>query len=57
MKRLIIEIQETAELENKLDEFGRLLEKHIRIEERILFPKIEKTLTEVQLFELETRLK
>jgi iron-sulfur cluster repair protein YtfE (RIC family) len=57
LKRLIIEIQETAELENKLDEFGRLLEKHIRIEERILFPKIEKTLTEVQLFELETKLK
>jgi len=57
MKRMIIEIQKTAELENKLDEFGRLLEKHIRIEERKLFPKIEKTLTEVQLFELKTKLK
>ena len=57
IKRLIIEVQKTNELEKNLDEFGRLLENHIRKEERELFPKIEKILTEVQLIELETKLK
>ena len=57
IKQLIIEVQSTNELERKLDELGRLLENHIRKEERELFPEIEKILTEVQLFELETKLK
>ena len=57
INQLIIEVQSTNELERKLDELGRLLENHIRKEERELFPKIEKILTEVQLFELETKLK
>jgi iron-sulfur cluster repair protein YtfE (RIC family) len=56
IRQLVKEVQKTVELEKKLDEFGRLLENHIRKEERELFPKIEKILTEVQLFELETKL-
>jgi iron-sulfur cluster repair protein YtfE (RIC family) len=57
MEKLVNEIEKTIELENVLDEFGWLLEKHIRKEERNLFPAIEKILTEGDLSELKTKLK
>lgn len=57
MENLISEIQNTKDLERILDEFGTLLEKHIRKEERKLFPEIEMILTEGELSELETNLK
>ncbi len=57
MENLVNEIQETNDLENVLNELGWLLEKHIRKEERELFPAIEKLLTEGELSELKTKLK
>ena len=57
MENLVNEIQETNDLENLLNELGWLLEKHIRKEERELFPAIEKLLTEGELSELKTKLK
>ncbi len=49
MEKLISELNNTTELENKLNELGWLLEKHIRKEERELFNMIEKLLTEDEL--------
>lgn len=57
MEKLVNEIENTIELENVLDEFGWLLEKHIRKEERNLFPAIEEILSEGELSELKTKLK
>ena len=52
-----MKFRKTNDLENVLDELGWLLEKHIRKEERELFPAIEKILTEGELSELKTKLK
>lgn len=49
-------MKKTDQLENVLDELGWLLEKHIRKEERELFPAIEVILTEEELSELKTKL-
>jgi hemerythrin-like domain-containing protein len=57
MEKLVNEIQNATDLVKVFDEFGRLLEKHIRKEERELFTAIEKILTEGQLSELKTKLK
>ena len=57
MENLVNEIQGTNDLENVLNELGWLLEKHIRKEERELFPEIERILTEGELSELKTKLK
>jgi hemerythrin-like domain-containing protein len=57
MKRLINTLENTNNPESTMDEFGWLLEQHIRKEERELFPAIEKILTEGQLSELKIKLK
>ena len=57
MQQLIIKLKNSKDLVEILDEFGRLLEKHIRKEERELFTKIEAILTEGELSELEIKLK
>lgn len=57
MEKLLNEIQKTTDLENVLDKLGWLLEKHIRKEERILFPAIEESLTEGELSEIKIKLK
>jgi iron-sulfur cluster repair protein YtfE (RIC family) len=57
MEKLVNEVQKTTDLENILDKLGWLLEKHIRKEERVLFPAIEKSLTEGVVSELKTKLK
>ena len=49
METLIRDLEKTDQLENVLDEFGQLLEKHIRKEERELFVEIEKVLSEEEL--------
>ena len=49
METLIRDLEKTDQLENALDEFGQLLEKHIRKEERELFVEIEKVLSEEEL--------
>ena len=49
METLIRDLEKTDQLENVLDDFGQLLEKHIRKEERELFVEIEKVLSEEEL--------
>jgi len=49
METLIRDLEKTDQLENVLDEFGQLLEKHIRKEERELFIEIEKILSDDEL--------
>ena len=44
-----IESLNNGNVEENLDEFGKLLENHVRTEERILFPKIEKIVGEEEL--------
>jgi iron-sulfur cluster repair protein YtfE (RIC family) len=57
MENLISEIQNIDDFEKILNEFGTLLEKHIRKEERELFNEIEKLLSGNELSEIETKLK
>jgi len=46
MEALVSELGKTNKLEDVLDELGKLLEKHIRKEERELFVEIEKVLSD-----------
>ena len=57
LERLIKDLTKIEQLEKKLDETGFLLERHIRKEERELFPAIEKILAPNEFVELETKLK
>jgi len=50
---LIKKIKASDSPENELNELGSILEKHIRKEERELFPKIQEVLSENKLKELE----
>ena len=52
MESLVKELENTANLEDLLDELGQLLEKHIRKEERDLFIEIEKVLSEEELLKI-----
>jgi len=55
--RLLIErLKKTVEPEKVLDELGRLLEIHIRKEERELFQMIQEVLSEEELLKLETNM-
>ncbi|MGE5401517.1 MAG: hemerythrin domain-containing protein [Ignavibacteriales bacterium] len=45
-------LKDTPALEDRLDELGRLLDSHIRKEERELFPRIEAVLDKEKLQEL-----
>lgn len=56
MEILVNELEKTNNLEDVLDEFGILLEKHIRTEERELFVEIEKILTEAELSHISQKL-
>ncbi len=56
MESLVRDLEKTNQLENVLDEFGQLLEKHIRKEERELFVEIEKSLSEEELVSIADRL-
>ena len=49
MESLVSELEKTKHLEDVLDEFGQLLEKHIRKEERELFVEIENVLSDAEL--------
>jgi len=49
MESLVKDLEKTDQLENVLSELGHLLEKHIRKEERELFMKIEKVLSDDEL--------
>ena len=49
MESLVQKLEKTNHIENIMDELGILLEKHIRKEERKLFPKIQDLLSEEEL--------
>jgi iron-sulfur cluster repair protein YtfE (RIC family) len=49
MESLVSELGKTKHLDNVLDELGKLLESHIRKEERELFLEIEKVLSDEEL--------
>lgn len=46
---LVEELRFKTDLEDKLDRISKVLEAHIQLEERILFPKIRETLNEDEL--------
>lgn len=56
MESLVSELEKTNRLADVLDELGRLLEKHIRTEERELFVEIEKVLTEAELADISKKI-
>lgn len=47
--RIFVESLQKRNVEDNLDAFGKMLENHIRTEERILFPKIEDVVGEEEL--------
>lgn len=53
---LIDKLKLSSQPENELDELGKLLEGHIRKEERELFQLIQEALTEIELEKLENEL-
>ncbi len=56
IKQLINRLESDEDVENTLDELGRILESHIRKEERNLFIRIQAILTEYELTALENQL-
>lgn len=56
MKQLVRRLESDEDVENTLDKLGNILESHIRKEERDLFIKIQKILTEDELTALENQL-
>ena len=54
---LVKSLKDKTDLENKLDKVSAALEKHINQEERVLFPKIQETLSEQELETLSKNLK
>lgn len=57
LHEIFASLNPTEDMENTLISFGRLLESHIRFEERELFPMIESTLPEETLIEIGTKMK
>ncbi len=55
MELLIHKIEIGEEVELYLDEIGRLLETHIRKEERIFFQQLQEKLSDIQFHELQQR--
>jgi iron-sulfur cluster repair protein YtfE (RIC family) len=49
MESLVNNLEQTLHLEGVLDELGKLLERHIRKEERKLFPMIQELFSEEEL--------
>lgn len=47
--RISVESLQNGNVEENLDSFGKLLENHVRTEERILFPKIEEVVGDEEL--------
>ena len=53
---LVKELNFKTDLENKLDRISRVLEEHIKLEERVLFPKIHEALSDNELTALARKL-
>ncbi len=56
MRKMIKQLKNGKDLEDKLDKFGRLLEEHVKNEERNFFPKIQDALSEDELKNLAKKL-
>ena len=56
IESLIDDLRRKNDVADLLDELGRLLENHIRKEERILFPKVEEILSDEELANIGDRL-
>lgn len=56
IEALVSELEKTNNLEAVLDELGKLLEKHIRKEERELFVEIEKVLPDEELITISEKI-
>ena len=56
LNKMISEIESVPAGRDTLNDFGKMLEAHIRFEERELFPMIEKNLSEEQLDEIEKQI-
>lgn len=56
MELLVSELEKTNRMEDVLDELGKLLEKHIRKEERELFVEIERVLNDKELTDISQKL-
>ena len=56
IESLIDDLRRKNDVADLLDELGRLLENHIRKEERILFPKVEEILSDEELAKIGDRL-
>ena len=56
IEKTVESLKENTNIEDKLDKLGTLLQEHIRKEERILFEKIQKELSEEELQKLEEEL-
>lgn len=56
IESLINDLKKNYDVVGLLDELGRLLEDHIRKEERKLFPKVEETLSEEELIAIGEKL-
>lgn len=56
LNKMISEIESIPAGKDTLNDFGKMLEAHIRFEERELFPMIEKNLSEEQLSEIEKQI-
>ena len=52
LKKLILQLQTTGDLKNALNKIGVLLEKHVRFEERIYFPKVQEIFSALEMNEL-----
>ena len=52
MRSMYASFSESNDKYNALADFGRYFETHIRFEERELFPRIENTLTDIELIEI-----
>jgi hemerythrin-like domain-containing protein len=55
MKEMFNKLSTSEHIGNSLAELGKLLENHIRFEERELFGMIENTLTEAELLEISNK--
>ncbi len=57
MRKMVKQLKSGKDLEDNLDKFGRLLEDHVKNEERNFFPKIQEALSEDELEKLAQKLK
>lgn len=56
IEKMVEGLKDEKDLVRKLDNLGRLIEQHVEKEERVLFPKLQETLSGKELEELSEKL-